>query len=75
MFGKEKIVKLIGIEGMSCMHCAKKVEDKLRSIKEVRSAKVNLEEKNAEVILKAEIDDDRLKECIEELGYTVTNIK
>ena len=60
---------------MSCMHCAKKVEDKLSSIKEVRSAKVNLEEKNAEVILKAEIDDDRLKECIEELGYTVTNIK
>ena len=26
MFGKEKIVKTLNVEGMSCMHCVKKVE-------------------------------------------------
>ncbi len=70
MFG-EKITKTISIDGMHCMHCAKKVEDALKQIKEVKSVKVNLEEKRAEIILKSEIDDNILKETIENLGYIV----
>lgn len=74
MFGNKKIKKNIKIEGMSCMHCAKKVENGLKEIKEVKSVNVNLEEKNAEVILKQEIENDILKKKIEDLGYEVKEI-
>ena len=53
---------------------AKKIEDTLKEIKEVKSVKVILEDKKAEVILKSEINDDILKEAIENLGYTVLEI-
>lgn len=71
MFGNQKITKTIKIEGMSCMHCAKKVENALKEIKGVKSVKVMLEEKKADVILKEDVDDKVLKDKIEELGYTV----
>ena len=74
MFGNKKIKKNIKIEGMSCMHCAKKVENGLKEIKEVKSVNVNLEEKNAEVILKREVENDILKKKIEDLGYEVKEI-
>ena len=74
MFGNKKIKKNIKIEGMNCMHCAKKVENGLKEIKEVKSVNVNLEEKNAEVILKQEVENDILKEKIEDLGYEVKEI-
>lgn len=75
MFGNKKIKKNIKIEGMSCMHCAKKVENGLKEIKEVKSVNVNLEEKNAEVILKQEVENNILKEKIEDLGYEVKEIE
>ncbi len=75
MFGGNKITKIIEIEGMSCGHCSKKVETALSELKEVKSVNVSLEEKKAEVILKQEVDNDVLKNIIEELGYKVVNIK
>lgn len=71
MFGGNTITKTIKVEGMSCGHCAKKVETALKEIKEVKSVKVILEEKKAEVVLKNEIDDTVLKNVIEDLGYQV----
>lgn len=75
LFGKEKITKEIGIDGMSCMHCAAKVEKALASLHRVSDAKVILEDKKAIVKLKQEIDDATLKNIVEDLGYTVTDIK
>lgn len=75
MFGGNKITKIIEIEGMSCGHCSKKVETALKDLKEVKSVNVSLEEKRAEVILKQEVDNDVLKNTVEELGYEVVNIK
>ena len=69
MFGKEKIVKKLNIEGMSCMHCVKKVEMALKEIKEVKSVNVSLENKTAEIVLKKEIDINILKKAVEEAGY------
>lgn len=69
MFGREKIKKVIEIEGMSCTHCAKKVENALKELKQVKSVKVFLEEKKAEVILKEEIENKILKDKIEEIGF------
>lgn len=74
MFGN-KITKRISIEGMSCGHCAKRVEDALKQINGIKAVKVNLEGKNAEVTLKADVSNDVLKSTVEDIGYEVTNIE
>lgn len=71
MFGKEKIVKTLNIEGMSCMHCVKKVEAALKEVKGVKSVNVSLENKTAEVTLKEDVDDSVLKKAVEDAGYEV----
>ena len=74
MFGNNKVIKKIEVQGMSCMHCSKKVENALKELKQVKTAKVDLESKTAEVILKDNVDNDILKSCIEDLGYEVKKI-
>lgn len=75
MFGSTNIVKTIEIEGMSCGHCAKKVETGLKDIKGVKSVTVDLEAKKATVTMKQEISDGVLKNVVEELGYEVKGIR
>ena len=75
LFGKEKITKEVYIDGMSCMHCAAKVEKALASISGVADAKVDLVNKKAVVKLKKDIDNATLKTTVEDLGYNVTDIK
>ena len=74
MFGS-KITKTIFIEGMSCGHCSKRVEDALKSVNGVKSVKVSLEEKKADVILKNDVDNEILKNAVEEVGFEVVNVK
>lgn len=74
MFGN-KIIKTIIIEGMSCGHCSKRVEDALKSVKGVKSIEVDLEEKKAVVVLKGEIENDVLKSAVEDIGFKVVDIK
>ena len=71
MFGN-KIIKTIFIEGMSCGHCSKRVEDTLKSLDGVKS--VSLEEKKAEVVLKKDISNEILKSSIEDIGFEVMEI-
>lgn len=75
LFGKEKITKEVYIDGMSCMHCAAKVEKALASVSGVADAKVDLVNKKAVVKLKNDIDNATLKATVEDLGYNVTDIK
>lgn len=75
LFGKEKITKEVYIDGMSCMHCATKVEKALASVSGVADAKVDLVNKKAVVKLKKDIDNATLKATVEDLGYNVTDIK
>lgn len=75
LFGKEKITKEVYIDGMSCMHCAAKVEKALASVSGVADAKVDLVNKKAVVKLKKDIDNVTLKATVEDLGYNVTDIK
>jgi len=70
MFGN-KITKTIFIEGMSCGHCSKRVEEALKSIDGVKSVSVSLEDKKAEVILKKDIANEILKSTIEDIGFEV----
>lgn len=71
---KKKIKRIISVEGMHCGHCASKVEASLKEINEVEKVKVNLEKKEVEVTLSAEIDNNILKESIEKVDFQVTNI-
>lgn len=74
MFGN-KITKTIFIEGMSCGHCSKRVEEALKSVNGVKSVSVSLEEKKAEVVLKEDVSEDALKTAVEDIGFEVINIE
>ena len=74
MFG-DKIRKTIFINGMSCGHCSKRVEDALKSVNGVKSVKVSLDEKKADVVLKNDIDNDVLKKTVEDVGFEVVNVQ
>ena len=74
MFGN-KITKTIFINGMSCGHCSKRVEEALKSVNGVKSVKVSLEEKKADIIFKNDIDNDVLKNAVKNVGFEVVNVQ
>ena len=65
--------KVIRIEGMSCGHCSARVEKALNALPGV-NAQVNLEAKEATVTLSAAVDDQTLRQAIEDAGYEVVAI-
>ncbi len=65
----------VKIEGMSCNHCAKKVESSLLELDNIKKVKVNLTKKIAIIYSNSKLDDNLLKEKIESLGYQVQEIK
>ena len=69
------VKKEILVEGMSCGHCVKRIENALKELEEVESVLVSLEDKKAEIVLKEQVSDDKLKEVIEDAGYDVIEIK
>jgi Cu+-exporting ATPase len=73
---KEKKMKTkIGIDGMSCMHCATNVTEKLNGIVGISSTVVNLEGKNAVVESEAPIDKAQVNQVITDAGYKVLGIE
>ena len=65
--GKEETLT-IHVEGMSCAHCAGRVENGLKKEPGVTDAKVSLEEKQVAVTGK-KLDEAHLKSVINALGY------
>ncbi len=65
----------ISIEGMTCGHCSARVEKALKAVDGIVDAKVDLANKNATVELSSNVDDNVLKEAVEDAGYDVTDIK
>ena len=63
--------KTINIEGMQCNHCKMTVEKALSSIDGVEKVEVSLENKNAVIESNVEIDDEKIKDVIEEAGFEV----
>ena len=72
MFNK-KVEKTISIEGMKCEGCVNRVKNVLENMKEVTDCKVSLEDKQAKITLKKDVEDKIIKEKIENLGFTVKN--
>jgi P-type Cu+ transporter len=72
--GEDKqMKKVITIEGMSCEHCQARVEKALNAIEGVE-AKVDLKNKNATVILNKPVDDEVLKNTVNEAGYEAVSV-
>lgn len=69
--------KRLYIEGMSCMHCVKHVHNGLMELKGVSNVNVDLTGKNAVVEFEngAMIDDDMLRDAVEDAGYDVVKIE
>ncbi|HBK58402.1 MAG: heavy-metal-associated domain-containing protein [Rectinema sp.] len=65
--------KLLKIEGMSCGHCVMHVQSALESIPGVKSAKVDLLERQALVEGDA-LDDQALRAAVADAGYRVVQI-
>lgn len=66
--------KQINIEGMSCGHCVKHVEEALREVNGVAEVAVDLKAKNAIVTLGRDVADSELKNAVEEAGYDVVSV-
>ena len=71
--GESKMTKVMNIEGMSCMHCAARVEKALNALGV--TAKVDLEGKKATVTLDSPVSDEALKKAVEDAGYDVVGLQ
>lgn len=69
------MTKKIFIEGMSCQHCVNHVKNALEELDGIKSAKVSLENKWAEIELSQDVANEKIKEAIEDAGYEVTGIQ
>jgi Cu+-exporting ATPase len=66
--------KIIKIEGMSCEHCVKRVENALKEIDGIKEVQVILEENKAIIDFEGQIEDKTLIDAIDDAGYTVLSI-
>ena len=56
---------------MHCGGCANRVKNVLLNIKGVKEVSVSLEKKEAFVISKAPLNMDKIKQAIDDLGFTL----
>ena len=66
---------IVKINKMSCNHCKNRVEEILRNISGIENAEVNLDEKIAEVDYFGAIDENEIKEKINDAGYEFVGIE
>jgi len=73
--GDDYMKKTVYIDGMCCEHCAKRVEDKLSTAKNVISVDVKLKKKLAVIRSREEVSDEEITSLVTDAGYTVTAIE
>ncbi|MCT8976167.1 heavy-metal-associated domain-containing protein [Clostridium sp. CX1] len=67
--------KILTIEGMSCMKCVRQVHDALVELPGVTSVNIDLRTETAFVESRTSIDDNKIKEAVDDTGYEVTDIE
>ena len=67
--------RTIKIKGMMCEHCEARVRHALEALPEVSQAEVSHKKGTAVVSLNAEVDNDKLKQAVEEQMYQVFSIR
>ena len=73
--GNKIMKKKLMIEGMSCSHCTGRVEKILSELDGVTSVQVELDPGHAVIESQSDIEDEKLKQLIEEAGYNVVDIE
>jgi copper chaperone len=66
--------KKLWIEGMSCAHCVKHVQEALQAVEGVQAVTIDLKEKTAVLELIPEVETEKLKAAVEEAGYDLKRI-
>lgn len=69
------MTKKVFIEGMTCGHCASHVEEALKEVGGIKSAKVDLKGKVAVIELAKPVEDAKIKAAVEDAGYEATKIE
>jgi len=72
--GGKMMKKVMVIEGMTCAHCQKRVEDALNKLDGV-NAVVDLANQTATLTMKTPVEDAILTEAVSTAGYEVVSIK
>lgn len=67
--------KLVRIEGMSCDHCLRRVQNALGGLAGVSEVSVNLKEGTATFMTKDSVQDTNIRETIEDSGYDIISIE
>lgn len=67
--------KTMKIEGMMCGHCEARVKKCLEALEQVTEVAVSHEAGTAVVTLNAEVDDEVLKNTVEEQDYKVVSVE
>lgn len=68
------MTKTIKIKGMTCENCVKSVETALNSLKGIASVVVDLDKKNAVVEVNG-VEDQEIKDVIDDIGFEVVGIE
>lgn len=63
------------IEGMVCEHCKKSVEEALKRLPEIKKVEVDLNKKLAIIELHTQIEDRKIKQAIDDIGFEVVKIE
>lgn len=66
--------RILTVEGMTCENCRARVENAINHYNGV-VCKVDLKKKTATVSFSQPIEDLLLKQTVEKLGYTITDIR
>ncbi len=66
---------IVNIDGMCCEHCAKRVQDKLSTVKNAVSVDVKLKKKIAVMRSREQLSEEEIKSLVTGAGYTVLSIE
>jgi len=66
---------IIKIKGMKCDKCASRVKDALESMEEINKVKITLDDGIAKIDGKDNLNLEKIKEKIDDLGYEVIGTK
>lgn len=67
--GRDKMKKILTVEGMMCEHCKMHVEKALAQVEGVTGAQVDLDAHTAAVTLDQDVADQILMDAVKEAGY------
>lgn len=71
-FKEEKVLKkVIKVEGMKCTGCENRIKNVLEEVKEIENVKADFKTGLVEITTNSEVNDELIKEKINDLGFEV----